>query len=154
MDNDLLIMAFTKATDHVLKTMAFLEPEPLPVETKYDKALSGDVSAIIGMTSPKKSLSLAITFSKAAALKLHSSMLGEELDEINADVGDAVGELTNIICGQARKTLSENGIDMDASIPMVIIGENLSIHPMGATSMVLPFRIDGLSLYVEISKEK
>ena len=154
MDTDLLIAAFTKATNHVLKTMAFLEPEPLPVETKYDKALSGDVSAIIGMTSPKKNLSLAITFSKAAALKLHSSMLGEELDEINADVGDAVGELTNIICGQARKNLSENGIDMDASIPMVIIGKNLSIHPMGATSMVLPFRIDGLSLYVEISVEK
>ena len=153
MDTDLLIMAFTKATDHVLKTMALLEPKPLPVETKYNKALSGDVSAIIGMTSPKKNLSLAITFSKEAALKMHASMLGEALDEITADVGDAVGELTNIICGQARKTLSDNGIDMDASIPMVIIGENLSIHPMGATSMVLPFMIDGKTMYVEISVE-
>lgn len=153
MDTDLLITAFTKATEHVLKTMALLEAEALPVKTKYDKALSGDASAIIGMTSPEKKLSLAITFSKEAALKMHSSMLGEELKEITPDVGDAVGELTNIICGQARKTLSENGIDMDASIPMVIIGENQSIHPMGATSVVLPFNIDGKTLYVEISIE-
>ncbi len=154
MDTDLLIKAFTKATEHVLKTMALLEPEPLPVETKCDKALSGDVSGIIGMTSPEKKLSLAITFSKEAALKMHSSMLGEVLDEITPDVGDAVGELTNIISGQARKTLSENGIDLDASIPMVIIGENQSIHPMGATSTVLPFLLEGMPMFVEISVEK
>jgi len=154
MDTDLLIKAFTKATEHVLRTMALLEPEPLPVETKYDKDLSGDVSGIIGMTSPGKKLSLAITFSKAAALKMHASMLGEQLDEISPDVGDAVGELTNIICGQARKTLSESGVDLDASIPMVIIGKNLSIHPLGATSTVLPFLLEGLPLFVEVSVEK
>jgi chemotaxis protein CheX len=154
MDAKLLQQAFTQATEHVLKTMAFLEAEPLPIITKSDKDLSGDVSGIIGITSPEKNLSLAITFSKAAALKMHASMLGEELEEITPDVGDAVGELANIICGQARKTLSEHGINLDASIPMVVIGENLSIHPVGASSLVLPFKIDGLPLFVEISIEK
>ncbi len=153
MDTELLIEAFTKATEHVLKTMAFLEAEPQPVRTKSDKDLSGDVSGIIGMTSLRKNLSLAITFSKDAALKMHASMLGDDPGEINPDVGDTVGELTNIICGQARKSLSEIGINMDASIPIVIIGENLSIHPMGATSTVLPFRIDGHEMFVEISVE-
>ena len=36
MDTDILIEAFTKATEHVLKTMAFLEAEPQPVQTKSD----------------------------------------------------------------------------------------------------------------------
>lgn len=138
----------------MIKTMAFLDAKAQPVQSKSDKALSGDVSAIIGLTSPKKNLSLAITFSKQAALKMHSSMLGEHLEVITSEVGDAVGELTNIICGQARKELDEQGYRLEASLPMVVIGENQSIHPVGGTSMVLPFTLEDLPMYVEISVEK
>jgi chemotaxis protein CheX len=154
MDNELLIEAFKKSTEYVLRTMTFIEAKAQEVLTKNDKDLSGDVSGIIGMTSPEKRVSLALTFSKAAALKVHSSMLGDELEEITPEAGDTVGELTNIICGQARKILHDEGFIFEASIPMVVIGEGQSIHPIGATSTVIPFLVDGLPLFIEISVEK
>ena len=154
MDTEILIEAFTKSTGYVLRTMALIEAEAQEVLTKKDKALSGDVSGIIGMTYPEKSLSLALTFSKGAALKVHSSMLGDKPDKITPDVGDTVGELTNIICGQARKILHDEGLTFEASIPIVVIGENQSIHPVGATSTVIPFLVEGLPLFIEISVGK
>ena len=154
METDELTSIFAEATEYVLRTMAFVEAKPLPVETRTGNDLRGDVSGIIGLTSGERKLSLAITFSKKAALKVYSSMLGEELGEITSEVGDAVGEITNIICGQARKSTSERGLTFEASIPMVVIGENQRLHTMGATSSVVPFVIDGDMFYVEISVEK
>ncbi len=153
MDTDELTSVFAEATEYVIKTMAFIEVKPHEVLIRTGKDLVGDVSGIIGLTSADKNYSLAVTFSKRAALKVFAAMMGDEPEEITPDVGDAVGELTNIICGQARMNTSQKGLNLSASIPMVVIGENMSIHPVGATSSVIPYDIEGDMFYVEISIE-
>jgi len=50
-------------------------------------------------------------------------MLGEEFTAITDEVGDAVGEIANMISGGARRSLGDMGISFKATIPSTIRGK-------------------------------
>ena len=78
-------------------------------------------------------------------------MFGEEMSEINDDIGDAVGELTNMISGQARQQLEAEGRLLKAAIPTVIMGKNHSIsHITDGPIIAIPFETDNGSFAIEI----
>jgi len=81
-------------------------------------------------------------------------MFGEEMKEINNEIADAVGELTNMISGQARKELEEIGIAFGAAIPSVITGKNHKLEPMTkGPKIAIPFKTDFGSFTIEVSLE-
>ena len=136
------INAFLEGTVNVLKTMAFVEPKPGKPYIKKDCVASGDISGIIGLTGSVKG-SLALSFSEACILRIVSNMLGEEITTMNHDINDAVGEITNMVSGVARKILESGGLNITAAIPTVVAGKNHSIlHVMGGPSIIIPFSID------------
>jgi chemotaxis protein CheX len=70
-------------------------------------------------------------------------MLGEDIKSMNGDIKDAVGEITNMISGVARKNLEAEGFYIQAAIPTVVAGKDHSItHVMGGPSLIIPFDID------------
>jgi len=144
------INAFLDGTISVLKTMAFIEPRPGKIYLKKDALAKGDVSGIIGFTGMVTG-SMALSFSENAILKIVSNMLGEEIKEINGDIKDAVGEITNMISGVARKKLESLGLNVLAAIPTVVSGKNHSIsHVLGGPSIIIPFETDDGSFVVDI----
>jgi len=92
------INPFLEGTTSVLNTMAFIAPRAGKPYLKKDSMAVGDISGIIGLTGAARG-SLALSFSKGCILKIVSNMLGEEINEINGDIKDAVGELTNMVSG-------------------------------------------------------
>lgn len=133
------INPFLEATIDVLKTMAFVEPRPGKPYLKKDDLARGDVSGIIGFTGAANG-SMALSFSEGCILKIVSNMLGEEIKEINGDIKDAVGEITNMVSGVARKKLESLGLNISASIPTVVSGKGHSVsHIMGGPSIIIPF---------------
>ncbi|RME61795.1 MAG: chemotaxis protein CheX, partial [Candidatus Dadabacteria bacterium] len=81
-----------------------------------------------------------------------SSMVGEEYKEVNGEVADAVGEITNMICAGAKKNLAELGHKFDMATPIVIKGKDTEINEIGeTTSTVIPFKTDKGEFVVEIS---
>jgi len=144
------INAFLDGTISVLKTMAFVEPKAGAAYLKKDDVAHGDISGIVGMTGAVRG-SLALSFSEACILKIVSNMLGEEIAEINDDIRDAVGEITNMVSGVARKNLEAGGLIVSAAIPTVVSGKNHSIiHVMGGPSIIIPFEIDAGSFVVDV----
>ncbi len=142
---------FLNGTVNVLKTMAFVEPKPGKPYVKKDKKAIGDISGIIGLTGSTKG-AVVVSFSKECALKVISSMMGEEYSELTDEVRDAVGEITNMISGDARRALSELGANFEAGIPTVIVGKGHEITSMGkGACLAIPFKIDGKDLTVEVS---
>ena len=115
------INPFLEATISVLKTMAFLEAIPGKPSMKKGNSSVGDVSGIVGITGEAEG-SLCITFSKECILFIISQMLGAQLKDINEEVKDAVGELTNMISGDSRRRLQEVGYTFQGAIPSVISG--------------------------------
>jgi len=144
------INAFLDGTISVLKTIAFVEPKAGAAYLKKDDVAHGDISGIVGMTGAVRG-SLALSFSEACILKIVSNMLGEEIAEINDDIRDAVGEITNMVSGVARKNLEAGGLIVSAAIPTVVSGKNHSIiHVMGGPSIIIPFEIDAGSFVVDV----
>lgn len=144
------INAFLEGTINVLKTMAMMEPIACKPYLKKGSQAKGDVSGIIGFTGAARG-SLAISFSKTSILKIVSNMLDENHSDINGEVRDAVGEITNMISGVARKNLESQGLNVQAAIPTIVSGENHAIlHVLGGPSIVIPFQTEAGPFYVDV----
>jgi chemotaxis protein CheX len=144
------VNAFLEGTINVLKTMAFIEPRPGKPYLKQDNMAVGDISGIIGLTGSARG-SLALSFSAGCILRVVSNMLGEEITDINGDIQDAVGEITNMISGAARKNLEAKGFNITAAIPTVVFGKGHSIiHVMGGPSIIIPFETDHGPFVVDV----
>lgn len=149
-----LINPFLVATIHVLGTMANIKPNPGKPFIKKDGAALGDVSAIIGISGVARG-SMALTFSESAIMAIVSNLLGIEATEVNEEVKDAVGELTNMICGDARRRLSEDGLALQGGIPTIVSGKNHSIsHISNGPHLAIPFTTPHGGFVVEVAFNK
>lgn len=140
-----------EAVSNVLTKMAQVEVTPGKPYVNKERTASGDVTGIIGLTGDLKGV-LSVTFEKEVILKITNSMLDESYTEIDGNIADAVGELTNMITGQARMHLSKDGMNLKASTPSVVIGKGHTIsHITPAPILSIPFSTDFGSFVVEIT---
>lgn len=148
------INPFINATRNVLETMAFTQSKAGKPFLKKDNIAEGDVTGIIGITGQSNG-TISVTFDKGSILKIVSNMFGEEMNDLNGEVTDAVGELTNMISGQARKELEEKGKVFEAAIPTVISGKNHTIsHITNGPKIAIPFATEGGNFTIEVCLEK
>lgn len=144
------INPFLTGTINVLKTMASVEPKPGKPYLKKNSLATGDVSGIIGLTGSATG-SMALSFSQEAILKIVSNMLGEEITEVNGDITDAVGEITNMVSGASRKELEAIGMTITSAIPTVIAGKGHAIkHVLGGPSLIIPFETENGPFVVDV----
>ncbi len=144
------INPFLEATISVLKTMAFLDAVPGKAHIKKGISSTGDVSGIVGLTGEAEG-SLCITFSKECILFIISQMLGEKQKDINEDVKDAVGELTNMISGDSRRRLGEVGLNFQGSLPSVVSGPGHEVkHITKGPILSIPFTTRSGNFAVEV----
>ena len=148
-----LAKPFINATIDVLSTMAMVKPVPGKPFVKKNNEACGDVTGIIGITGEKNG-SISVTFTKACAVALVKNMLGGDIGDIIQDVQDAVGELTNMISGQARRGLAEMGHVFQGATPSVIMGVGHTIaHVSSGPIMAVPFSTEHGEFTVEVSFE-
>ena len=149
-----LVNPFINATVKVLETMAGTKATPGKPFVKKDRIARGDVTGIIGVTGEGTG-TMSVTFDEGSILGLVSKMFGEPLKKLNSEVSDAVGELTNMISGQARRKLEEDGRHFEAAIPSVITGKDHEInHITSGPIVAVPFTTDGGRFTIEICLDK
>lgn len=116
--------------------------------------LTESISGIIGLAGTHKGV-LAIHLPHRVAMAITSSFLGMDVDEINSDVEDAVGELANMLGGNVKSILSENGRDINLSMPTTISGKQYDFQSKkDAESVVIPCRCDAGEFIIELQLEK
>lgn len=107
-----------------------------------------DISGVIGM-SGRAVGTVVVSLSKPVALKAASAMLMMEATEVDADVVDAVGEITNMVAGGAKASLEEYHLSI--SLPSVITGRNHEVRfPSKVTPLCVPFTCDWGVLTLEV----
>ena len=142
---------FVQATIYVLSSMAGLTPTPGTPYVKKNSVAQGDVSAIVGCTGDKAG-SVSVTFTKTCAIALVRGMLGDDIQDILQDTKDAVGEITNMISGQARCGLAEMGMTFQGSTPSVILGDNHTLgHVTRGPVVAIPFQTEQGEFTLEFS---
>ncbi len=148
-----LINPFLESTVHVLQTIAGINAEKGKPFLKKDNTARGDVSGVIGLAGDMNGI-ISVTFTEKCILHIVSGMFGEEMKELNDEIGDAVGEIANMISGQARQKLEIQGTNLQAAIPSVVMGKDHKIsHLTKQPIIALPFVTAGGEFTIEICFE-
>jgi chemotaxis protein CheX len=129
---------FILSTVHTFKTMLNTDAHPQAPILKVNDKHTYDVTGIIGLSGEAQG-SIAISFSKIMTLKVVSKLLGTEIKIIDRDVADGIGELANIIAGNAKQHLTQ--FQLSISLPKVIVGQSHWIMAQkNIPSIVVPFK--------------
>jgi chemotaxis protein CheX len=149
-----LINPFINATINVLETMAFITVEAGKPYLKKDNLAVGDVTGVLGLTGIANG-TISVTFEEECILTVVSNMFGEHMKELNNEIADAVGELTNMISGQARRELEEMGKVFKAAIPSVVTGrDHTIIHYTDGPKIAIPFITKNGEFTIEVCFER
>ena len=112
------------------------------------------IAGVIGITSTAFNGNIVLCFPEQVFLGLISKMLGEDFKEITSELQDGASELLNIIFGQAKTLLNNQGYTIEKAIPSVIRGKQLitSAHSRNRV-IVLPFNTEFGEFCVEICSD-
>jgi chemotaxis protein CheX len=136
----------------VFKTMLDIEITHGEPHQKETNRSSADITGLMGFTGDKRG-TMSFNMSKEGILAIYTRLMQEPCDAITSEVVDAVGELTNIISGQARKELEAIGLHLTAHVPMVFVGAGASVTVATRGAIItipFTFAIDGVSLTMNL----
>ncbi len=118
---------FIQETIKTFEVMLGVKPDTKELEMKESTDGTYDVSAIIGISGSGTG-GVVVSFPEDVACRIVSRMLGEELTEVNQDVSDGLGELVNIITGNAKRGLVKHGFEnLSLSLPNVVVGKHRTV---------------------------
>ena len=142
------INPFLNAIVKTFGTMLNCEVERGTPHLKDGAQLGGPVSGVIGL-SGKAAGTVVLNLSEEAALKAASTMLMMELAEMDDDVLDAVGELTNMVAGCAKTELAQFSLSL--SLPNVVTGKDHEVRfPSNVTPVCVPYNTDFGPISLEV----
>ena len=138
------------ATEEIFASMIFLEltqGEPLD---EGREELGCHVSATIGLSGDFNAM-LGIHCPAPVGLAIGGAMLGMELDEIDEDTRDALGEIANMLAGGVKEAFAQEGVNLMLALPTTIVGDSYRISaPSGSNRILIPFEIDAGRFYVDL----
>ncbi len=142
------INPFIKAVQNVFKTMIDV---PFKLGTPYlkkDPLPPNEISAIIGLSGSVTGC-VVINMSKAIAFELVSALVGDEVTELDDDCTDAIGEIANMIAGNAKTDFP--GENNSISVPSVIIGQHEVSYPTGLPIICIPGETNTGPFVIEVA---
>lgn len=133
------INPFLSAVQNVFTTMIHL-PFTLGKPT-LDRCNTSpyEISSIIELSGEVIGC-VVVSFPEVIALRLASILLDEEIKEVNGDCTDAIGEIANMIVGDAKKDFPKSNTSV--SVPSVVIGEHKIAYPSGVPIISIPCETD------------
>lgn len=140
---DALIAKLIHDVKEIFSSMLGLEDLlHLPLQIDPVSHFNDCVSALVGLAGTYNGL-VSLHMPSELAIKATSSMLGMDVNEINDDVNDAMGEIANMIAGSFKMQLSKSGTDVHLSTPSVVCGKEYIIS-LGSVpeQVVLRFATD------------
>nr|WP_321468761.1 chemotaxis protein CheX [uncultured Desulfobulbus sp.] len=123
----------------VFASMIFIEIEPQAATEESVADFQPNISSIIGLAGDLKGI-LAIHCPENVALEITSAMLGMEVDALDEDAKDAIGEIANMVAGGLKVALSEEEKKIEIAIPTTVIGRSIRTSGLsGADRIMIPF---------------
>ncbi|MEX2186452.1 MAG: chemotaxis protein CheX [Pirellulales bacterium] len=144
------INPFISSLTNTFSTMLSQEVTRGEMWVKQDDAPLHEISGVIGL-SGKAVGSVVLSLSAELAIKAAAHMLMTDINEVNDDVTDAVGELANMVAGAAKAQLEE--LNMSVSLPNVITGANHHVRfPSDVKPICIGFACDWGPLVLAVGR--
>ncbi|HBN78853.1 MAG TPA: chemotaxis protein CheX [Planctomycetaceae bacterium] len=132
-----IINPLVTSTKDTFEMMLECTPKRGGLSLKTKHVPEYELSAVIGITGNAVG-TIVLSVKKETALNIYEAMLGTKAQEIDHEVMDAIGEITNMIAGGAKAKLES--LSLSISIPNLISGKGHEVHyPTDVTPICLSF---------------
>ncbi|SHI98613.1 chemotaxis protein CheX [Malonomonas rubra DSM 5091] len=138
------------ATKDIFVNMIMMGATPGTPYQGKGEALIDSVTGMINLAGSHSGL-LAIHLPTQAALEVSGSFLDLEIEELDDDVLDSIGELANMLAGNIKAELDPTGSSIQLSIPTTMHGDQYNIERIaGTSSLCVPFYLDDGDFVIEL----
>lgn len=128
--------------------MVELDPEDAVIEEKVD--IKSNITSMIGLGGGLKGL-LAVHCPSKVAKDVTSGFLGMEVEELDDDVKDAIGEIANMVAGNLKISFTGVDVNVELAIPTTIVGDSFYVSGIAdSTRVVVPFKMGEDTFWVEL----
>lgn len=135
-----IIDAINTSTTSVFSVMANLEVVPGTPQDHPDPEPIDGVVALLGFTGGWVGTGMFYCKEKFAC-RLGAAMLMTEVEDVNSDVLDGVGEMANMVLGNFKEAMESHLGPLSLSLPTVVYGRNFSTRTAVRTKWtIVPFR--------------
>jgi len=112
--------------------------------------VTSNICSMLGLGGDIRGM-LAVHCPAAVAMAITSGFLGMDVDTLNEDVKDAIGEIANMIAGNLKIAFAGYGVKVELAIPTSVVGESYRVGGMlGAKRVAVPFGVDSGQFLVEL----
>lgn len=116
--------------------------------------MKDSITGMVGFAGTHKGM-LAVHVPGELAMAITTSFLGMDVDEINEDVQDAIGEIANMLGGSVKSILSDKGKNIQLSLPTTIFGKEYNFVSQPEVGVVvIPMKTQAGILRVQLELEK
>jgi len=128
--------------------MVDLESEDVVMQKKVD--IQSNITSMIGLGGGLKGL-LAVHCPSSVAKEVTSSFLGMDVEAIDDDVKDAIGEIANMVAGNLKISFANIDVSAELAIPTTIVGDSFYVSGIAdSTRVVVPFMMGEGRFWVEL----
>ena len=148
---DMIVDMLHSVTEEVLSTMLNLQAHPEDTYTEHQPGKSNGVVSFVGLAANEWAGTGSLNCESEVACVLASRFMMCEMTNVDDEVMDAFGELTNMIIGNFKNQLESHLGPMALSIPTVVYGKNFSTRSPGHEEwIVVPFVWESHRLHVRL----
>jgi chemotaxis protein CheX len=128
------INPFVMAIANVFETMVHTKVKVGKPTLKQAELVTAEVSGIIGLSGDVQGC-VVLSFPGDVACKVASAFAGLELTMKSPDFSDAIGELANMVAGNAKKDFVDHLASI--SLPSVVIGPGHQVSQSKASPFLI-----------------
>ena len=119
-----MIESLTQSAQGIFETMCGFGVQPSGITHTSSHRAQHDLNGIISI-SGKVKVTLVLSLTKELAFGAVRAFLGAAPEQVNSEVIDVVGELTNMICGNAKERIAIDGLSL--GLPTVVAGSSMIV---------------------------
>lgn len=134
----------------VFSTMLMMDLQCGDTEGVHKKEIASNITSMIGLGGGLRGV-LAVHCPKKVATAITGGFLGMEIEELDEDVKDAIGEIANMVAGSLKVSYSKIDINLELAIPTSIVGESFHISGIAeAKGVIIPLTTEHGKFWIEL----
>ncbi len=132
---------FIEAAFMVLESEVGISVKRGPLSLRRSAATADDITVLVSMVGQVNGVAL-YGLSESTAIAIVSRILDQPFDEFDSLAQSGIGELGNVITGQAGKRLAEAGFDSKISPPTMVMGKGTLISTLDFERLHVPLETE------------
>jgi chemotaxis protein CheX len=139
-----------RGVQDVFATMLSLDLECGAIIINEHGDIQSNLTSMIGLGGGIRGV-LAIHCPAAVAKAITGSFIGMEVEELDDDVKDAIGEIANMVAGNLKVSYATIGVNIELAIPTSIVGESFHVSGIAeAKRVIVPLKMAEGRFWIEL----